>query len=165
MNGSENTQKPRITQQYHCDDDHTNLGNGAEIEISQLGYLRDDVKMIIAEFFDRISVQSHAHQSGQICQLVHLHHIRDSVSVQIEHFEVGELEDLGVDEGECVEGDVEPSEGRRVDEERVESFRGAGERLDLVVVETQRCRRKQRALGVVVGFIGGRGGSRLSGQK
>ena len=151
--------------QRRCLKQVNNLGNGAEIEISQLGYLRDDVEMIIAEFFDRIPVQRHAHQFRQIRQLVHLHHIRDGVAVQIEHLEIGELEDFRVDEGERVEGDVEPCEGRRVDEERIESFRGAGQRLDLVVVEAQRRRRKQRALGVVVGFVSGRGGSRLSGGK
>ena len=115
--------------------EETHLGDGAEVEIFELGYLRDDVEMIIAQFFDGISVQSQAHQLGQIRQLVHLHHVRDGVPVQVEHLEVGELQHLGVDGGERVEGEVEPSQRLRFHQQRVEGLRGSDQRLDLVVVD------------------------------
>ena len=117
--------------------------------------------MIIAQFLDRVSVQSQTDKLGQIRQLVHFHHVRDRISVQVENLEVGELEDLGVDGGERVEGDVEPSQRFGFNQQRVEGLRGADQRLDLVVADAERSRRKQRPLSFIGGVVLGGGRRRL----
>ena len=118
-----------------------------------------DPEAVALDLLDEVAVESQDLEGREVLELADLVQVGDIVTMEVDGFQVGELEKLNVDVLKVVVGEIEPFEVRRAVHHILKSLWKRLEGSDLIVIEEEGCADKLNLLlslilSLAIGIIG-----------